>query len=209
MRLALDVSLREDGYEVRTEPDGIAIEKVLDAFRPDLVMLDVRLREGPDGYTIARRLREVSSVPVIFLTGADAMEDRLAGFEAGGDDYVMKPFLMPELLARVEAVLRRAGRLVSPTIKVGDLVVDTESGVVKRGGTRIHLTPIEYRLLCAMAKHRGRLLSKSQLLRLVWNFSALDANLVEVHMSSLRRKLERHGPRLVHTERERGYVLRA
>lgn len=209
LRLALEVALRNERYEVRAEADGAVVERAAAAFQPDLAVLDVRLPEGPDGYAIAQRLREASPLPIIFVTGADSMEDRLAGFKAGGDDYVVKPFLMPELLARVEALLRRAGKLHSGTITVGDLVVDADTGVVVRAGKQLCLTPVEHKLLCALAHHRGKVLSKSRLLSLVWSFASLDHNLVEVHVCSLRRKLERYGPRLLHTERERGYVLRA
>lgn len=208
LTLALEVSLRESGYDVRSEPDGTAVETAAEAFLPDLAILDVRFPVGPDGYTIARRLCEADRLPIIFLSRADSIEDRLRGFRAGADDYVVRPFVMPELLARVDAVLRRAGRRALRQLRVDDLVIDTGARVVTRSGRRIHLTPIEYRLLCVLAERPGEVVSKKRLLSLVWNYTSLDPNVVEVHVSSLRRRLERHGSRLVHTERGRGYVVR-
>ena len=208
IRSALDVSLRSEGYEVRAEPDGTRLQQVADTFRPDLAVLDVRLPVGPDGYAMARTLRASSDLPVLFLTAADGLEDRLAGFAAGADDYLVKPFSMAELLVRVQALLRRAGRLASAVRQVGDLVIDEGARVVMRAGNKLDLTRTEYELLSILAQHLGQVMSKVQLLTHVWGFDAFDTNLVEVHMVALRRKLEAHGPRLVHTVRGMGYVLR-
>ena len=133
----------------------------------------------------------------------------MAGFDAGADDYLVKPFAMAELLARVQALLRRSGRLASAVWQVGELVIDQGAAKVVRAGAPVELTSTEYQLLCVLARHPGQVLSKVQLLTQVWGFDAYDANLVEVHMSALRRKLEAHGPRMVHTVRNMGYVLRA
>ena len=209
IRGALDVALRGEGYEVRAEPDGTALAQVAEQFLPDLAVLDIRLPVGPDGYAMAGILRRSSGLPVLFLTAADSVEDRLAGFEAGADDYLIKPFSMAELLARVQALLRRSGRLASSTWQVGDLVVDDGARVVVRGGVPLDLTKTEYDLLAALVQHVGKVLSKTQLLTSVWGFEAYDTNLVEVHMSALRRKLEAGGPRLIQTVRGAGYVLRA
>lgn len=209
IRTTLEVALRGEGYEVRAEPDGRALGEVFDAFRPDLAVLDVRLPVGPDGYGMARTLRQSSDLPLLFLTAADAVEDRLAGFGAGADDYLIKPFSMAEFLARAQALLRRAGRLSSSSWQIGDLVVDDGARSVSRAGARLELTRTEYDLLSMLAQHVGKVLSKTQLLTSVWDFDAYDANLVEVHMSALRRKLEIHGPRVIHTIRGAGYVLRA
>ena len=209
IRSALDVALRNEGCEVQAEKDGTTIDKVAALFRPDLAILDVRLPAGPDGYAMARILRGGSDIPVLFLTAADGLDDRLAGFEAGGDDYMVKPFSMAELLARAKALLRRAGRLASAVWQVGDLMIDDGARVAMRGGAKLDLTRTEYDLLSTLAQHPGQVMSKVQLLAQVWGFDAYDSNLVEVHLSALRRKLESHGPRLVHTVRGVGYVLRA
>jgi DNA-binding response OmpR family regulator len=208
IRSALEVALRGEGYSVRAEPDGTDLDHVAAQFRPDLAILDVRLPVGPDGYFMAARLRGGSDLPLLFLTAADTVDDRLAGVRAGADDYLVKPFSMAELLARVQALLRRSGRLTSDSWQVGDLVVDDGARTVVRGGVPLELTRTEYDLLVMLVQHVGRVLSKTQLLTQVWGFDAYDPNLVEVHMSALRRKLEATGPRLIHTVRGAGYVLR-
>ena len=209
IRTMLEVALRGEGYEVRAEPDGCTLGEVFETFRPDLAVLDVRLPVGPDGYSMAKRLRQSSDLPLLFLTAADAVEDRLAGFDAGADDYLIKPFSMAEFLARTQALLRRAGRLSSSSWQIGELVIDDGARSVSRAGVRLELTRTEYDLLSMLAQHVGRVLSKTQLLTSVWGFGDYDTNLVEVHMSALRRKLEVHGPRVIHTVRGAGYVLRA
>ncbi len=209
IRSALEVALRGEGYELKVERDGTGLEQAVADFRPDLAVLDVQLPVGPDGYAIARLLRRTSSLPILFVTAADSVDDRLAGFRAGGDDYLAKPFSMAELLARVQALLRRSGRLASASWQVGDLLVDDAARIVVRAGVPLELTRTEYDLLVMLVQQVGRVLSKTQLLTQVWGFDAYDTNLVEVHMSALRRKLEVAGPRLVHTVRGAGYVLRA
>jgi DNA-binding response OmpR family regulator len=208
IRVAVEVALRGAGYEVCPLADGASIIASSDAFRPDLAVLDVRLPVGPDGYALARSLRSGSNLPILFLTAADAEQDRLAGFQAGGDDYLVKPFSMAELMARVQALLRRSGRLSSQCWHVADLLVDDAGRTVLRGGMALDLTRTEYDLLVMLARNVGRVLTKTQLLAEVWGFDAYDANLVEVHVSALRRKLEASGPRLIQTVRGAGYVLR-
>lgn len=209
VRTSLEVALREEGYEVCTCADASGLQSVVDQFRPDLAVLDVRLATGPDGYSTARLLRSQSNLPIIMLTAADTVAERLEGFEAGADDYLIKPFSMAELLARVEALLRRSGRLTSAVRQVGDVIIDDAARTVIRAGEKMDLTRTEFDLLTVLAKHPGQVLSKVQLLTQVWGFDAYDVNLVEVHMSSLRRKLEAHGPRLIQTVRGVGYVVRA
>ncbi len=208
MRTSLEVALRDEGYEVCACADAFSVQQIVQQFRPDLAILDVRLAAGPDGYSTARLLRASSDLPVIMLTAADTVAERLEGFDAGADDYLIKPFSMAELLARVQALLRRTGRLSSAARQIADVVIDDSARTVLRAGATIELTRTEYDLLAVMAKHPGQVLSKVQLLTQVWGFDAYDVNLVEVHMSSLRRKLEAHGPRLIQTVRGVGYVLR-
>lgn len=208
IRLPLTVELKNEGYEVDAQADGSLIDDVVRRFRPDLAVLDVRLPVGPDGYTIARLLRANDDVPVLFLTAAHSVNERLAGFDVGADDYMVKPFSMAELLARARAVLRRAGRLTPAVCQVADLVVNDGARTVTRDGIRLELTPTEYDLLSALAHRPGKVVSKTDLLSQVWGFDAYDVNVVEVHMSALRQKLEAHGPRLIHTRRGAGYELR-
>ena len=208
LREAVAVALHQAGYEVRADADGSDLIGALAVFRPDLAILDVRLPVGADGLELAACLRSTAGLPVLFVTAADSLEDRLRGFEAGADDYLVKPFAIAELLARVRAVLRRAGRLTSLTHEVCDLMVDEANRTAQRGGVEVPLTKIEFELLSVFARSPGRVFSKAQLLSLVWGFDGYDRNLVEVHVSALRRKLEAHGGRLIHTERGEGYVLR-
>jgi two-component system OmpR family response regulator len=207
IRTPLAAALRGAGHQVREGVDGAGFEDVVDAFRPDLALLDVQLPGGRDGFALASALRNRSDCAVLMVTARDAVGDRLRGFAAGADDYVVKPFATVEVLARVSAILRRLGRVPS-TVQVGDLLVDEDARLAVRGGTTLELTATEFKLLAYLSSHRGRILSKTQLLTQVWGYDEYDPNLVEVHVSALRRKLEQHGPRLVHTARGLGYVLR-
>lgn len=208
IREALVVSLTDEAYEVGTAEDGSSALRAADEFRPDLAIVDIRLPRGPDGLSVAREIRQDNDLPVMFLTAADGLEDRLAGFAAGADDYIVKPFSMPELLVRVRAILRRSGKLRSSAWQMGDLLVDEAARVVTRSGALIDLTPTEFELLSTLGRYRGQVLSKVQLLSLVWGYDAYDPNVVEAHISALRRKLEACGPRLIQTVRGAGYVLR-
>lgn len=201
-------ALGAGGYEVRAEAHGLAIEELVATFVPDLVVLDVRLAVGPSGLGLARLIRRTTDVPILFLTAADTLEDRLSGFDAGADDYLPKPFAVSELLARVRAILTRSGRVRSEVWQLSDLVVDVGGRRVTRAGTEITLTPTEFELLNVLGENRGRVMSKTQLLTAVWGFDEYDPNLVEVYIGTLRRKLDEHGPRLIQTVRGVGYVLR-
>lgn len=209
LREAVTISLRNAGFEVRAESGGSELDSAVAAFRPDLAILDVRLPDGESGFELAGRLRTMAEIPIVFVTAADAIEERLRGFEVGADDYIVKPFATSELLARVRAVLRRSGRLVSPTHELFGLLVDEANRVARRGDRELALTKTEFDLLVVLCRAPGQLFSKAQLLSLVWGFEGYDDNLVEVHISALRRKLEAHGGRLIHTERGEGYVLRS
>jgi DNA-binding response OmpR family regulator len=173
------------------------------ALAPDLAILDVLL-PGGNGFELASLLRRQHELPIIFLTARDAVADRVAGLELGADDYLVKPFALEELMARVRAVLRRRGA-IPQVLEVERLLVDEEHGFAARDGRELALTATELRLLAFLVRHRGQALSKDQLLTQVWGYDAYDHNLVEVHISALRRKLEAFGPRLIHTVRGIGY----
>ena len=204
VRGALEQALTREGLTVTSFSDFTDPEKILGT-APDLAVLDVILPSG-DGFELAHQIRNRRDLPVIFLTARSAMDDRIAGFDLGADDYLVKPLAVEELLARVRAVLRRTGRL-GATLDVGDVLVDEEAGFGSRGGHDLGLTSTELRLLSFLVRHRGAVLSKSQLLTQVWGYDAYDPNIVEVHISALRRKLEAHGPRIIHTVHGLGYRL--
>ena len=207
IRTAVGIALEQAGCMVRTRPDGDDLERDLAEFAPDLVLLDIML-PGRDGLALLDVVRRTSPAGIVLLTARDGVEDRLRGLRGGADDYVVKPFVLAELVARVEAVLRRLGRLRT-TLEVGDLVVDVDGRRVTRDGKPVDLTATELDLLVFLAGREGRVVGKSQLLAAVWGYDDYAANLVEVHVSALRRKLEAHGPRVLHTVRGAGYVLRA
>jgi two-component system OmpR family response regulator len=204
VRTGVGSALEREGLAVSAFADHVAVETI-EAAMPDLIVLDVGLPHG-DGFELARRLRARGDVPIVFLTARDAVADRLTGFGIGADDYLVKPFALEELLARVRVVLRRIGRHTAP-LEAGDVLVDEEAGLAFRNGQPLGLTPTELRLLAYLVRHRGLVLSKPQLLSQVWGYDAYDPNVVEVHISALRRKLEEHGPRLLETVRGLGYRL--
>ncbi|WP_284741627.1 response regulator transcription factor [Amycolatopsis sp. RTGN1] len=206
IRVPVEAALATAGFSVRACADGAGLEAELARARPDLVVLDVML-PGRDGFELLRVVRRHSAAGVVMLTARDGVEDRLRGLGEGADDYVVKPFVLAELVARVTAVLRRTGR-TRPTIEIGDLVVDVEGGRVRYGAADVELTSTEWKLLVHLAEHRDRVVSKTQVLTAVWGYGDYAANLVEVNVSALRRKLEAHGPRVLHTVRGQGYVLR-
>lgn len=207
-REMLAVALVGGGYEVHAVPDGTRIEGLAASFVPDITLIDLDLGPSADGITVAKRLRAADPVPFLFLTAASGLESVLAAFDAGADDYVVKPFVMAELLARMQAVLRRCGRDGRRIFEVGDLIVDEDGHSAVRDGMVLALTHREFSLLAMFCQHPGIVLSKVQLLNEVWGYEHYDLNVVEVHVSALRRKLEEYGPRLIHTVRGVGYVLR-
>ncbi|UOZ05015.1 response regulator transcription factor [Amycolatopsis sp. WQ 127309] len=206
IRVAVETALSTAGFDVRALPDGAGLEAELSRARPDLVVLDVML-PGRDGFELLRVIRRLSAAGVVMLTARDGVEDRLRGLGEGADDYVVKPFVLAELVARVTAVLRRTGRAPA-AVEVGELVVDVEGGRVRYGAAEVELTSTEWKLLVYFARHRERVVGKTQILTAVWGYGDYAANLVEVNVSTLRRKLEAHGPRVLHTVRGQGYVLR-
>ena len=208
IRDLLIASLEREGWTVDAVADATSAEVQIDKAEPDLAILDIRLGSGPDGLTLARRLRQRSDLPFIFLTDQSSVESRLAGFETGADDYLPKPFVLAELIARVRALLRRAGRASSVVLEVGPLKIDESGRRAMVGDTSLDLTRIEFELLTVLARQAGRVASKGTLLTQVWGFDGYDQNLVEVHVSSLRRKLGPWGKSLIQTVRGVGYVLR-
>ena len=207
----LSGSLRFAGFEVVTAASGIEALRAAAASRPDLILLDVMIPDG-DGFEVIRRIRSGGPhVPVIFLTARDAVHERVAGLTLGGDDYVTKPFSLDEVLARIRAVLRRSGGQAADgsRLRVADLELEEDSHEVRRAGRLVALTPTEFRLLRYLMINAGRVLSKAQILDHVWDFSFDgDGNVVEPCVSYLRRKVDQNEPRLIHTIRGVGYVLR-
>jgi two-component system OmpR family response regulator len=218
LRDSLGIFLGGAGYDVRSLEDALGFTETLKEFRPDLAVLDVQLGDGrPNGFALARQIREHSAIPVIFLTAADGLDDRLSGFEVGADDYITKPFSTSELHARIRAVLRRARPDGTGTdtdtdlderLAHGDVSLDEAARVASRAGVELELTRREFDLLAAFLANPDRVLSRTRLLSMVWGFDEYDPNVVEVYVSTLRRKLEEHGPRLIQTVRGVGYVLR-
>jgi DNA-binding response OmpR family regulator len=207
---ALQRSLRMEGYEVRIAPDGPTGLEQMHAFAPDLVILDLGL-PGLDGIEVARTLREQGDVPILILTARDALESRVEGLDVGADDYLVKPFERQELLARMRALLRRRPPRGSAPLRVGDLSLNVDTHEVSRGPRPIELTQREFELLEYLMRNERIVISRQRLLDEVWGYDPFSTtNTIEVFVSNVRRKLESEGePRLLHTIRGAGYVLRA
>ena len=208
----LAMALRYEGWEVQLAHTGrTAVTKAAD-FRPDAVVLDIMLPDF-DGLEVLRRMRAtVTDVPVLFLTARDAVEDRVAGLTAGGDDYVTKPFSLEEVVARLRALMRRAGAGLADdrnVLVVGDLRLDEDSREVFRGGDEISLTATEFELLRFLMRNPRRVMSKAQILDRVWNYDfGGQANVVELYISYLRKKIDVGREPMIHTMRGAGYVLK-
>lgn len=201
-------ALRNAGYLVAACSTVAVAERIAATFRPDLAVLEMVIGGVVAGPDLARRVRAEADPFVMFVTTASRDQDRLAAFDAGADDYVVKPILREELLARVHALLRRGGRLTSAVVEVGGLVVDERAHRVSFAGREIELSPLDFSLLAVLARHAGQVLSKARLLEIVWGYDTVDESLVEVHISTMRRRLGPEAARLVHTVRGVGYVLR-
>jgi two-component system OmpR family response regulator len=206
------MALRYEGWEVRSAGDGAGAVRIARELRPDVVVLDIML---PDlsGIEVLRRLREQNpNLPVLFLTARDAVEDRIAGLTAGGDDYVTKPFSLEEVVLRLRALLRRthvAAEAAGALLVVGDLSLDEDSREVHRGGDLIELTATEFELLRFLMRNARRVLSKAQILDRVWNYDfGGQANIVELYVSYLRKKIDVGRTPMIHTLRGAGYVLK-
>ena len=207
---AVATSLRYEGFEVSEAVNGRQALSCAQEDPPDLIVLDVMLPDL-DGLEVTRRLRtDGISVPVLFLTARDAVEDRVAGLTVGGDDYVTKPFALAEIVARVHAILRRVGgEPRDDALRFADIEMDENAHQVTRAGQAISLTATEFNLLRFFLLNPRHVLSKSQILDNVWHYDfGGDGNVVETYVSYLRKKLEALGPPVIHTVRLVGYVLR-
>ncbi len=215
-------AVTEAGYSVRVVEDGLSALEQLITVTFSLVLLDVML-PGLDGFTVCRRIRAKGvSTPILLITARDALEDKIEGLDSGADDYIVKPFQLGELLARMRALLRRerpessqrtgdGNELYNSIVRVGDLVVDSDACRVTRGGKTITLSVTEYTLLDYLARNAGRVLTRSMILEHVWHydFEGKD-NVLDVYISYLRTKIDRgHAVSLIHTVRGVGYRLDA
>jgi DNA-binding response OmpR family regulator len=203
--------LEEHGYAVDVAYDGEDALAMAEVEPYDLIVLDIML-PGIDGLTVCRRLRsERRNMPVLMLTARDTVDDRVAGLDAGADDYLVKPFAFRELLARVRALLRRDGLSRDPILRVGDLEVDTVSHEVRRDGRQIELTSKEYAMLEYFMRNPNRVLTRTQIAEHVWDYDFMSmSNVIDVYVRYLRRKLgDDQEPRLFRTVRGTGYQLRA
>ncbi|MDI5964885.1 response regulator transcription factor [Streptomyces sp. SL13] len=208
----LSMALRYEGWDVRTAADGAGALRTAREFRPDAVLLDIMLPDL-DGLTVLSRLRaDGTDVPVLFLTAKDAVEDRIAGLTAGGDDYVTKPFSLEEVVARLRGLMRRSGAAAARAesmLVVGDLTLDEDSHEVTRTGTPIHLTATEFELLRYLMRNPRRVLSKAQILDRVWSYDfGGQANVVELYVSYLRKKIDAGRAPMIHTRRGAGYLIK-
>jgi len=212
VRTSLERALRVSGFAVRSAADGISALRAVAELPPDCVVLDINM-PGMDGVAVVTALRALGhQVPVCVLSARDTVDDRVAGLEAGADDYLVKPFALDELIARLRALLRRSPPVrTSDTMPtVGPLRIDTARRQVTVNERKIELTKREYELLLVLAENATIVLSRQRLLELVWGYDfAVDTNVVDVFVGYVRRKLEVDGaPRLLHTVRGVGFVLK-
>ena len=207
------MSLRYEGWDVKTAHSVKEAMKAAGAFSPDIAVLDIMLPDG-DGLSLMKSLRSIhTGLPVLFLTAKDAVDDRVAGLTAGGDDYVTKPFSLEELVARLRSILRRAGTGMheedQAELRIGDLVLNEDSYEVTRGGVSIDLTSTEFELLRYLMRNPKRVLSKANILDRVWDYDfGGKASIVEIYISDLRKKIDTLGPPLIHTVRGVGYIIK-
>ena len=209
LRSMLDAALRHNGFDVHPVASGRAALDAVAGVKPDLIVLDVMLPDL-DGFDVCKRLRSDGvRTPVLFLTARDAIEDRVRGLTLGGDDYLVKPFSLDELVARVHALLRRAGALLDATLRCGDVEMDDDAHRVTKAGADVPLSPTEYNLLRFLLQNKERAMSKAQILDHVWEYDfGGDGGVVETYIGYLRRKLDDRDPKLIHTIRGVGYSMR-
>lgn len=206
----VESALQLDGIETTKAADGHQALTLVRTFNPHAIVLDVMM-PGIDGFEVLRRLRSDGvKTPVVFLTARDGVDDRVRGLTAGGDDYIVKPFAIAELIARVRVALRHAGAQADEgVLSLADLELDQQAHRVTRSGQAVTLSPTEFKLLRYLLLNTGRVLSRTQILDQVWNYDfGGDASVVETYMSYLRRKIDTVEPKLLHTVRGVGYCLR-
>lgn len=203
----ITLGLRYEGFEVGSAGDGRQALQTWRDFRPDLVVLDRMLPDG-DGLSVCRELRALSEVPVLMLSARGEVEDRVEGLQCGADDYLPKPFKFEELLARIQALLRRAGRHNDRVLRFADLELDPSTRRLRKSDESIELTAREFDLLEALMRRPTQVLTREQLLSQLWGFDFEgNTNVVEVHISSLRQKLSDKDRTLIRTVRSIGYAL--
>ena len=210
LRELLEYGLDQAGFVVRSVTEGSAALPLLESWRPDVIVLDVML-PGPDGFTLLPEIRRLTTAPVVMLTARTEINEKIAGFSAGADDYVGKPFDLEELVARLRTLLRRPRIEGRETFTYADLSIDAPSRTVLRGNRRIELSAREFDLLRVFAEHAEQVLTRSQLLDLVWGVDRdVIPNTVETYVSFLRAKVDSGEPvKLIQTLRGTGYSLRA
>jgi two-component system, OmpR family, response regulator len=210
LRVMLQAALRHSGFEVEPAATGREALDRIDEVHPDLVVLDVMLPDL-DGFEVCRRMRsDGRRTPVVFLTAKDTTEDKVRGLTLGGDDYLVKPFSLEELVARIEAVLRRTDASVNGAVlRCDDLMLDADAHRVTRGAEEVSLSPTEFNLLRYLMANQGRVVSKAQILDHVWHYDfGGDGGVVETYVGYLRKKVDHVGPRLIQTVRGVGYTVR-
>jgi two-component system, OmpR family, response regulator len=205
----VESALQLDGIETSKAADGYGALAAVKTFQPHAIVLDVNM-PGIDGFEVLRRLRaDGDTTPVVFLTARDGLDDRVKGLTSGADDYVVKPFAIAELVARVRIALRHSGVGANSVLAVADLELDQDAHRVTRAGQQVTLSPTEYKLLRYLLLNTGRVLSRAQILDHVWSYDFDgDSSVVETYMSYLRRKVDLSEPKLLHTVRGVGYCLR-
>ncbi len=210
IRFLIESGLQLAGLDTISAVDGRDGLAQVQQHRPDLIVLDVMMPEL-DGFEVLARLRDAGNkTPVIFLTARDATQDRVRGLTEGGDDYMVKPFAIAELIARVQLRLHQLGHVSNPSVlRCADLVLDTDAHRVTRAGQAVDLSPTEYKLLEVLLANTGRVLSRAQLLDHVWDYHFDgDSSVVDTYISYLRRKCDHVPPKLIHTIRGVGFCLR-
>ena len=208
----VSMALRYEGWDIGTAADGASAVAAARELRPDAVVLDVMLPDMSGLEVLAKLREQTPGLPVLLLTAKDAVEDRIAGLTAGGDDYVTKPFSLEEVVLRLRSLLRRTGASIEGNgaqIVVGDLILDEDSHEVTRAGEPITLTSTEFELLRFLMRNPKRVLSKAQILDRVWGYDfGGRSNIVELYISYLRKKIDSGHAPMIHTLRGAGYVLK-